>query len=57
MFGIGSIRRWKEWKATCAPAGSVWACAVDLGQCVGRLTIYGTPSKPKARNIRIGCGE
>jgi len=48
-----------DWSATCSRAGAAWACRVTTtgGQCSGRLTIYGTARHPKARDVRIGCGE
>ena len=45
------------WRAACRRAhGGAWRCEVGTGgQCSGRLTVYGTSTRPRTRNIRIDC--
>jgi hypothetical protein len=45
------------WKAACRHAqDGVWRCELGTnGQCSGRVSVYGTATRPRTRNVRIGC--
>lgn len=60
-FGIDY--RYVDWVVGCkrmtVSGARRWVCGVHTqgGQCFGSVHVVGTRDRPRARNVRISCGE